>query len=95
MPFMSSAPRPKIAPFATVRRERVGGPVLLLDGDDVGVTEDQQRLGRGGALDPRDQVDVVLLGRREAAEATPPKPVQLCPRCFTAVPASGICDYCD
>ena len=30
-----------------------------------------------------------------AAEATPPKPVQLCPRCFTAVPASGICDYCD
>jgi len=24
-----------------------------------------------------------------------PKPVQLCPRCFTQVPASGICDYCD
>ncbi len=30
-----------------------------------------------------------------AAEATPSKPVQLCPRCFTQVPASGICDYCD
>ena len=24
-----------------------------------------------------------------------PKPIQLCPTCFTAVPASGICDYCD
>ncbi|WP_156384340.1 hypothetical protein [Marmoricola sp. Leaf446] len=23
------------------------------------------------------------------------KPVRLCPTCFTAVPASGICDYCD
>jgi hypothetical protein len=29
---------------------------------------------------------------RKAAET---KPVQLCPSCFTAVPASGICDYCD
>jgi hypothetical protein len=25
------------------------------------------------------------------AEAT----VQVCPRCFTAVPATGLCDYCD
>ena len=23
------------------------------------------------------------------------KPIPLCPRCFTQVPASGICDYCD
>lgn len=33
-----------------------------------------------------------------AAAATPapePKPMQLCPRCFTQVPASGVCDYCD
>jgi hypothetical protein len=30
-----------------------------------------------------------------AAEATPTKPVQLCPRCYTAVPSTGICDYCD
>ena len=30
-----------------------------------------------------------------AKEASPTKPIQLCPRCFTAVPASGICDYCD
>ena len=26
---------------------------------------------------------------------TPSKPIQLCPRCFTQVPASGVCDYCD
>jgi len=24
-----------------------------------------------------------------------PKPTRLCPRCFTQVPASGVCDYCD
>ena len=24
-----------------------------------------------------------------------PKPAALCPRCFTQVPASGVCDYCD
>jgi hypothetical protein len=30
-----------------------------------------------------------------AAPAAEPKPVALCPRCYTAVPASGICDYCD
>jgi hypothetical protein len=30
-----------------------------------------------------------------AAEAPAPKPIPLCPRCFTQVPASGICDYCD
>ena len=30
-----------------------------------------------------------------AAEASPKKAIQLCPSCFTAVPASGICDYCD
>lgn len=29
---------------------------------------------------------------RAAPEA---KPVKLCPRCFTEVPASGVCDYCD
>lgn len=36
---------------------------------------------------------------RKRAAATPaapePKPVAMCPTCFTAVPASGICDYCD
>lgn len=35
---------------------------------------------------------------RTAAPATPvvePKPIRLCPSCFTQVPASGICDYCD
>jgi hypothetical protein len=30
-----------------------------------------------------------------AAPAPEPKPVTLCPRCFTQVPASGVCDYCD
>jgi hypothetical protein len=32
-----------------------------------------------------------------AARATPaePKPIPLCPSCFTQVPASGVCDYCD
>ncbi len=36
---------------------------------------------------------------RKAAAAKPaapePAPPRLCPRCFTVVPASGICDYCD
>ncbi len=30
-----------------------------------------------------------------AAEKPAEKPIQLCPTCFTQVPASGICDYCD
>jgi hypothetical protein len=30
-----------------------------------------------------------------AAPAAEPKPIPLCPTCFTQVPASGICDYCD
>jgi len=30
-----------------------------------------------------------------APAAAPPKPVPLCPTCFTQVPASGVCDYCD
>ena len=30
-----------------------------------------------------------------AREAPTPKPIPLCPRCFTQVPASGVCDYCD
>jgi hypothetical protein len=32
---------------------------------------------------------------KPAAEAPAPKPVRLCPTCFTQVPASGVCDYCD
>ena len=35
---------------------------------------------------------------RKPTPATPaaaPKPTPLCPRCFTQVPASGVCDYCD
>jgi hypothetical protein len=30
-----------------------------------------------------------------ATEAPAPKPIPLCPTCFTQVPASGVCDYCD
>ncbi|MEO7942846.1 MAG: hypothetical protein ABIR34_05540 [Marmoricola sp.] len=30
-----------------------------------------------------------------APAAPAPKPIPLCPRCFTQVPASGVCDYCD
>ena len=30
-----------------------------------------------------------------AAPKPEPKPVPLCPTCFTQVPASGVCDYCD
>jgi hypothetical protein len=30
-----------------------------------------------------------------AKPAVQPKPAALCPRCFTQVPASGVCDYCD
>lgn len=29
------------------------------------------------------------------APAPAPEPTPLCPRCFTQVPASGVCDYCD
>ena len=36
---------------------------------------------------------------RKTAAAAPPapeaKPIQLCPKCFTQVPATGVCDYCD
>jgi hypothetical protein len=30
-----------------------------------------------------------------AKKVAEPKPAALCPRCFTQVPASGVCDYCD
>ncbi|MGZ4436560.1 MAG: hypothetical protein ACXVW6_02905 [Nocardioidaceae bacterium] len=30
-----------------------------------------------------------------AAPKAEPKPPALCPRCFTTLPATGICDYCD
>ncbi len=30
-----------------------------------------------------------------AAAVPEPKPVPLCPRCYTQVPSTGICDYCD
>lgn len=30
-----------------------------------------------------------------AATAPEPKPIPLCPKCFTQVPVSGVCDYCD
>jgi len=33
--------------------------------------------------------------RTPATPAPEPKPIPLCPRCFTQVPASGVCDYCD
>jgi hypothetical protein len=36
--------------------------------------------------------------RTPAARKSPaadPKPIRLCPTCFTEVPASGVCDYCD
>jgi hypothetical protein len=32
---------------------------------------------------------------KPAAAAPEPKPIRLCPTCFTQVPASGVCDYCD
>ena len=34
--------------------------------------------------------------RKTTPTAAPePKPIALCPRCFTQVPVSGVCDYCD
>lgn len=30
-----------------------------------------------------------------AAPVVEEKPIPLCPKCFTQVPASGVCDYCD
>ncbi len=36
------------------------------------------------------------IGPRKSASSTPPAPpVKLCPRCFTEVPATGVCGYCD
>lgn len=32
---------------------------------------------------------------KAAAPVPEAKPVPLCPRCFTQVPSTGICDYCD
>ncbi len=32
---------------------------------------------------------------RKPTPAPEPKPIPMCPRCFTQVPASGVCDYCD
>lgn len=32
---------------------------------------------------------------RKPTPAPEPKAIPLCPRCFTQVPASGVCDYCD
>jgi hypothetical protein len=32
---------------------------------------------------------------RKPTPALEPKPTRLCPRCFTQVPASGVCDYCE
>jgi hypothetical protein len=30
-----------------------------------------------------------------AKKAAEEKPPALCPKCFTALPATGVCDYCD
>jgi hypothetical protein len=35
------------------------------------------------------------VGPRKATPAPPAAATKLCPTCFTEVPASGICDYCD
>ena len=32
---------------------------------------------------------------KPTAPAPEPKPTPLCPHCFTQVPPSGVCDYCD
>lgn len=32
---------------------------------------------------------------KPAAPKPEPKPVAVCPTCFTALPATGVCDYCD
>ncbi len=29
------------------------------------------------------------------AEVPPPKPIPMCPKCYTQVPVTGVCDYCD
>ena len=34
------------------------------------------------------------LGTGHAAKMAEPV-LQVCPRCFTALPATGVCDYCD
>lgn len=31
----------------------------------------------------------------KVAEAPPPKPIPMCPKCYTQVPSTGVCDYCD
>jgi hypothetical protein len=35
------------------------------------------------------------MSARKPSPAVEPKSIPLCPRCFTQVPESGVCDYCD
>jgi hypothetical protein len=46
---------------------------------------------------PRDAAPRKTPPRKSTSAATTPEPtpIPLCPRCFTQVPASGVCDYCD
>lgn len=78
-------------------------------GDDIGDPDDhaaQERLacyGHFGAELPRGggvaALTPMLQKRRERARKSratdPDRPVRVCPSCHTAVPASGVCDYCD
>jgi hypothetical protein len=49
------------------------------------------------AADPRPAKPRKVPARPTTAAALAPEPaaIKLCPTCFTQVPASGICDYCD
>jgi hypothetical protein len=83
--------------------------VSQVAGDDIGDPDDhaaQERLacyGHFGAELPRGggvaALTPMLQKRRDRARKSratdPDRPVKVCPTCHTAVPASGICDYCD
>lgn len=58
--------------------------VLMGLGFDVVVTEDEVSPSRSRKATPKPQ-----------RQAAPSPSVKLCPRCHVAVPASGICDFCD
>lgn len=44
---------------------------------------------------PKAPVTRTVGPRKTSAAAPPPEPMRLCPNCFTEVPSTGICDYCD
>lgn len=83
--LMNATGRP--ATWDELRHDTDGAAKALIDlGFDV-VTEEQP------VAPKRSPRKVTTSATRK--RASEPAPVTLCPRCHVAVPASGICDFCD